>query len=112
MEQTDSTLILMALGVDLGGNKNVLTLQTCAEENKDGWSCLLPDLRHRGMIEIDLIVTDGHDGLLAAISSLFPATLRLRGLLHKPRNMMSSTPKHAVNTFTPLSCYRRTIYDE
>jgi putative transposase len=39
--QTDSTIILTALGVDLEGNKEVLALRACAEEDKDGWSCLV-----------------------------------------------------------------------
>ena len=90
--QTDSTIILTALGVDLEGNKDVLALRACAEENKDGWSCLVQDLRTRGVSEIDLIVTDGHDGLLAAVSSLFPATLRQRCLVHKQRNVMNAIP--------------------
>src|SRR6266566_2402823 len=47
--QTDSTIILTALGVDLEGNKEVLALRACAEEDKDGWSCLLQDLRNRGV---------------------------------------------------------------
>jgi putative transposase len=38
--QTDSTIILTALGVDLEGNKDVLARRSCAEEDKDGWSCL------------------------------------------------------------------------
>jgi transposase-like protein len=88
--QTDSTIILTALGVDLEGNKEVLALRACAEEDKDGWSCLLQDLRNRGVKELDLIVTDGHDGLLAAVSSLFPATLRQRCLVHKQRNVMNA----------------------
>ena len=91
--QTDSTIILTALGVDLEGNKDVLALRACAEEDKDGWSCLLQDLRNRGVTEVDLIVTDGHDGLLAALSSLFPATLRQRCLLHKQRNVMNAIPR-------------------
>jgi len=37
-------------------------------------------------------VTDGHDGLLAAVSSLFPATLRQRCLVHKQRNVMHAIP--------------------
>ena len=90
--QTDSTIILTALGVDLEGNKDVLALRACAEEDKDGWSCLLQDLRNRGVKELDLIVTDGHDGLLAAVSSLFPATLRQRCLIHKQRNVMNAIP--------------------
>ncbi len=73
-DQTDSTVVLTALGVELEGSREVLALRACAEESKDGWSCLLQDLRTRGVIEIDLFVTDGHEGILAAISSLFPAT--------------------------------------
>jgi len=47
--KTDSTIILTALGVDLEGNKEVLARLACAEEDKDGWSCLLQDLRNRGV---------------------------------------------------------------
>ncbi len=36
------------------------------------------DLRSRGATQIDLIVTDGHEGLLAALSELFAATPRQR----------------------------------
>jgi len=67
-DKADSTIILTALGVDMAGNKEVLALRACAEESKDGWACLLQDVRRRGATRIDLIVTDGHDGLLAAVS--------------------------------------------
>src|SRR5205823_4029354 len=86
-DKSDSTIILTALGVDLAGNKEVLALRACAEEDKEGWSCLLQDLRSRGATHIDLVVTDGHEGLLAAVSQLFPATPRQRCLLHKQRNV-------------------------
>jgi putative transposase len=56
----------------------VLARRSCAEEDKDGWACLLQDLRSRGATQIDLIVTDGHEGLLAAASDLFAATTRQR----------------------------------
>ena len=85
--QTDSTIILTALGVDLEGNKDVLALRACAEEDKDGWSCLLQDLRSRGATQMDLIVTDGHEGLLAAVSALFSASPRQRCVVHKQRNV-------------------------
>jgi len=88
--QTDSTIILTALGVDLEGNKEVLARRPCAEEDKDGWSCLLQDVRRRGATQMDLIVTDGHDGLLAAVSALFTATPRQRCLVHKQRNVMNA----------------------
>ena len=71
-DQTDSTVLLTALGVDLEGNKEVVALRACAEESKDGWSCLLQDMRQRGATQIDLIVTDGHEGILSAVAALFP----------------------------------------
>src|SRR5947209_10435204 len=92
-EKADSTMILTALGVDLEGNKEVLALRACAEESKEGWLSLLQDVRTRGAIQIDLIVTDGHDGLLAAVAALFAATPRQRCLVHKQRNVLTAIPR-------------------
>lgn len=92
-DKVDLTIILAALGVDLEGNKDILAIRACAEERKDGWMCLLQDLRTRGVREVDLIVTDGHDGLLAAVSTLFTATPRQRCLVHKQCNVMNAIPK-------------------
>src|SRR6266567_9110208 len=92
-EQADSTVILTALGVDLAGNKEVMALRACAEESKEGWVSVLEDLRRRGATQVDLIVTDGHDGLLAAVSTLFAATPRQRCLLHKQRNVLNAIPR-------------------
>ena len=92
-DKADSTIILTALGVDLEGNKEVLALRACAEESKEGWLCLLQDLRTRGATQIELIVTDGHDGLLAAVSELFAATPRQRCLVHKQRNVLNAIPR-------------------
>ena len=79
--------------MDLAGNKEVLALRACAQEDKDGWACLLQDLRRRGATHIDLIVTDGHDGLLAAVSELFAATPRQRCLVHTQRNILNAVPR-------------------
>ncbi len=51
------------------------------------------DLRTRGATQFDLIVTDGHDGLLAALTELFAATLRQRCLVHKQRNVLAAIPR-------------------
>ena len=60
-DKADATLILTALAVDLEGNKEVLADRACVEEDKEGWVCLLQDLRRRGATDIDLIVTDGSE---------------------------------------------------
>ncbi len=92
-DKADASIILTALAVDLEGNKEVLALQACAEESKEGWLSLLQDVRTRGAIQIDLIVTDGHDGLLGAVAELFSATPRQRCLVHKQRNVLAAIPR-------------------
>jgi len=92
-EKCDTSIILTALGVDLEGKKEVLALCACAEESKDGWLNLLQDMRRRGATQVDLLVTDGHDGLLAAADELFSATPRQRCLVHKLRNVLSAIPR-------------------
>jgi putative transposase len=79
-DRVDAIMILTALGVGLAGNKEVLALRACAGEDKDGWLCVLQDLRTRGATPMDLIVTDGHVGLLAAFKAkygqLYPEAVR------------------------------------
>src|SRR6266536_4582757 len=99
-DQTDSTILLTALGADLEGNQEVLALCACAEESKEGWMSLLQDVRRRGATQMDLIVTDGHDGLLAAVHALFAAAPRQRCVVHKERNVMSAIPKRERSTVT------------
>jgi putative transposase len=92
-DKVDPTIILAAMGVDLEGSKDILAIRACAQESEDGWMCLLQDLRTRGVTEVDLILTDGHDGLLAAVAALFTATPRQRCLVHKQRNVMNAIPQ-------------------
>jgi putative transposase len=99
-DKTDATMLLTALGVDLEGSREVLAFRASAEESKEGWSALLQELRTRGVSQMDLIVTDGHEGLLAAVTDLFPATLRQRCLVHKQRNVLSAIPKREQQEVT------------
>ena len=75
-EQAVSMPILVALAVDATGHKEVLALRGSAEESKEGWQLLLEDLKKkkRGVTQVGLFVTDGNDGLLAALAEVFPAT--------------------------------------
>jgi len=92
-DKCDTSIILTVLGVDLEGKKEVLALRACAEEEKEGWLSVLQDMRTRGANQVDLLVTDGHDGLLAAVGELFSATPRQRCLVHKQRNILSAIPR-------------------
>jgi putative transposase len=87
-------MILVALGVDLEGSKDILAMRACAQESKDGWMCLLQDIRTPGVQQVDLILWDGHDG---RTKQPFLRCL-LRPLAngdasHKQRNVMNAIPK-------------------
>ncbi len=55
--------------------------------------CLLQDMRTRGATQFDIIVTDGHEGILTALAVLFPKTSRQRCTVHKQRNVLNAIPK-------------------
>ncbi len=60
----------------------------------------MQDLRTRGVTEVDLFITDGHEGILTALCALFPATLRQRCVVHKMRNVMNAIPKREQQEVT------------
>lgn len=88
--QRDQTALLVALGVDMAGNKEVLAVRVGGEESRSSWENLLSELQKRGVNEVDLMVTDGDQGVIGAISRFFPLSKRQRCLLHKMRNRASS----------------------
>jgi putative transposase len=93
-ETCDTSIILTAdSGSIWKAPKRCWHARACAEESKEGWVSLLQDLRRRGATQVHLIVTDGHDGLLAALSELFSARPRQRCLVHKQCNVTSAIPR-------------------
>lgn len=92
-EQVDRMVVLAVLGVDPSGDKQILGLRMSAEESKEGWAALFSDLRKRGVEKLDLAVSDGNDGLIAALGEVFPATAKQRCVVHKQRNVVSAVPK-------------------
>jgi transposase-like protein len=92
-EQADRMVVLAVLAVDPSGAKEVLGFQLSAEESKEGWKAVLADVRKRGVRQLDLAVTDGNDGLIAALGEVFPQTPHQRCVVHKQRNVVSHLPK-------------------
>jgi putative transposase len=88
-EQVDETPLLVALGVDPTGSKEVLAMIVAGSESQDSWQSLLDDLTQRGVRRVDLAVTDGDTGLIAALSRTFPAAKRQRCVTHKMRNVFA-----------------------
>jgi putative transposase len=56
---------------------------------------------HEARRRLDLIVTDGHDGLLSAVSQLFSATPRQRCLVQKQRTVLNAIARRERSTVQP-----------
>jgi len=91
--QSSQTAVLVALGVDGLGEKEVLAVKVGGEESLDSWSELMADLKRRGVASIELAVTDGDAGLIAAFERAFARAKRQRCLTHKVKNVISYLPK-------------------
>jgi transposase-like protein len=89
-------VVVLALGVDLQGQKHVLALREGTTENATVCKALLTDLRERGL-DLDqaiLFVIDGGSGLRKAIRETSGATAIVqRCQVHKRRNVLEHLPE-------------------
>jgi transposase-like protein len=93
--------ILVALGIDAGGNKHVLGLYEGATENATACTGLLSDLQARGL-RTDrsvLVVIDGGKALYKAVRAVFGRrALVQRCQVHKRRNVGDHLPENMKNS--------------
>lgn len=95
-------LLIVALGVDVAGNKHTLGLWQGVTENAQVCATLLGDLVRRGLEPKKdmLFVIDGGKGLRAAIQRTFGKRAEVqRCLEHKKRNVLEHLPQHRQAEF-------------
>ena len=88
-------VVLVALGMTRDGKKEVIDFNIVQGESQAAWDAFLSDLYRRGLHaeELELIVTDGGKGLLAALPFVFPAIPTQRCWAHKTRNVLNHVRK-------------------
>ena len=85
--------ILVVIGIKPSGEREVLGFSVGDRENQRAWEQLLEDLKSRGVREVGLLITDGHQAMLNALSAKFPGVKRQRCVKHKMANVLSYIPK-------------------
>ncbi len=82
-------VVLVALGITPEGRKEVIDFLVAQGESQAAWEAFLHDLYRRGLREeeVELIITDGGAGLLAALPLVFPRVPVQRCWAHKTRNV-------------------------
>jgi len=85
--------ILVVIGIDLEGKREILGFSTGDRENQKAWEDLLDNLKERGVTQIDLWITDGGQAMIKAIQAKFPTAERQRCIKHKMENVLGYIPK-------------------
>jgi len=88
-----SKALLIAMGINADGRKEILGFDLCESETELGWGDFFAGLKQRGLQGVDLVISDSHAGLVRAIRSHFPNVAWQRCQFHFTRNILDKTPK-------------------
>ena len=90
--QVISVAVLVAIGI-AGGMRSVLGVSVSLSEAEVHWREFLGSLRDRGLCGLQLVTTDDHLGLQAALNAVFPGVPWQRCQVHLQRNASHYAPK-------------------
>lgn len=88
--------VLVAVGVDEKGYRQVLGVKEGAKEDKESWTAFLRHLKGRGLAGVGLFVSDKCLGLVESLAEFYPEALWQRCVVHFYRNVFTAVPKGKV----------------
>ncbi len=88
-----SIAILLATGINAVGQREILGIQLGDSESTQTWTSFFAWLKQRGLQGVDLVVSDHHGGLVAAVAAQFQGASWQRCQVHFMRNILDAAPK-------------------
>ena len=90
----DKTCMLVIVGADEYGNKELVAMTDGYRENKASWLSLLRQLKQQGLTYAPQVaVGDGALGFWGALTEIYPTTKQQRCWVHKTANILEKLPK-------------------
>jgi putative transposase len=90
-----SQAVLVAIGINWEGRRNVLAVELAHRESLSSWRELLVSLRQRSLQGVEFVVSDDHAGLRRAIQEVLPEAVWQRCYVHFLRNALDYLPRKA-----------------
>ena len=87
---SQSRAVLVALGVDAEGRRQVLGVELANRESRSSWREFLLALKQRGLSGVEYVVSDDHAGLRRAIEEVLSEAVWQRCYVHFLRNALGS----------------------
>jgi putative transposase len=88
--------LLVAIGVNAEGFREILGICEGVKEDKSGWSAFLRHLVDRGLKGVELITSDACRGLVESVAEYLPDARWQRCVVHFYRNVFSHVPASKV----------------
>ena len=88
-----SRAVVIATGVTADGGREVLGLDVGDSEDGAFWTAFLRSLKARGLTGVQLVVSDAHTGLKAAIAAVMAGAAWQRCRVHFLRNVLGRVPR-------------------
>ena len=89
----ENVSILVAIGVNQDGFREVLGAAEGMKEDKQSWTSFFTWLKGRGLSGVKLIVGDRSAGMLEAAAEIYPYAKYQRCIVHFYRNVFSVVPR-------------------
>ncbi len=93
--RTVSKAVLVATGVAVTGDREVIGVAVARGEMESCWKAFLESMVARGLSGVQLVVSDAHTGLRAAVQKVLTGSTWQRCYVHFLRNVLALLPKHA-----------------
>ncbi|GAA2002820.1 IS256 family transposase [Catenulispora subtropica] len=84
-----SQAVVIATGVNADGNREVLGFAVGDNETEAFWKEFLRSLRARGLTGVQLVISDAHAGLVAAVAQVFLGAAWQRCRVHFVRDVLA-----------------------
>jgi len=91
-----STAVLSATGIDPDGRRSILGVSVALSEAEVHWRDFLSSLVKRNLHGVQLMISDDHEGLKAALRAVFPSIPWQRCQVHLQRNAAAYVPRQEM----------------
>src|SRR5436309_615199 len=88
-----SQAVLIAIGIDWDGRRQVLAVELANRESRSSWRDFLLGLKARGLHGVEFVVADDHAGVRAALREVLAEAAYQRCYVHFLRNALDHVPR-------------------
>lgn len=92
--RVESMAVVIATGINLQGRREVLGFEVLPAESEEGWTEFFKSLKERGLRGVQLVISDAHAGLKAAVRKVWKAEWQ-RCKVHFYRNVLVQVPRRS-----------------